>query len=42
MRKNESCENEQLYQLLGLTDILRVGCARKRKVAAEELDELLR
>ncbi len=35
-------ENKSLYQLLGLTDILRVGSARERKVAAKVLAEMLR
>ena len=37
-----SGENEELYRLLGLTDILRVGSARERKVATEELKKVLR
>ncbi len=36
-----SGENEELYRLLALTDILRVGSARERKVAKEELKKAL-
>jgi hypothetical protein len=35
-------DNEILYQLLALTDILRIGSARERKAAADELTRLLR
>lgn len=34
-------ENQTLYQLLALTDILRIGSARERKVAFEELTRLM-
>lgn len=37
-----SGENGDLYRLLALTDILRVGSARERRVAAEELEKALR
>ncbi len=35
-------ENERLYTLLALTDILRLGSARERRVASDELTRLLR
>ena len=37
-----SGENKDLYRLLALTDILRVGAARERRVAAKELEKELR
>ena len=36
-----SGENERLYRLLALTDILRVGSARERQVATEQLEKAL-
>ena len=37
-----ACENDALYRLLALTDVLRLGTARERKVAGEEVRRLLR
>ena len=37
-----SGESEELHRLLALTDILRVGSARERNVAKEELKKTLR